>query len=287
MNRAMREASNSRTVTDTDSCAFCLSTNLMPTRGRPRHTLIPMKQKLLKNLVLLATIFTITMTACSGEGVTLSELDKMSQAERMPIESLKLKGITGNGELDLYNLLTDFSSLKNLEIDSDFQGALDRSRSLKYCCPNLTTIKANGVKIIKESLFRGSSIQSVEMKNVREIGRFVFNKANNISFLDFPNAEKIGYQAFYTSSLTTLKLGSGNRINCNNAFKDTESIDLYLGKYEFENNVNGNEWTVYAYAEHDVIDMNAMAYTGKPVVVVPQGEWYKIGTYRFKSIQKY
>ena len=35
MNRAMREASDGRTATDTDSCAF-LITNLTPTRGGPK-----------------------------------------------------------------------------------------------------------------------------------------------------------------------------------------------------------------------------------------------------------
>ena len=37
LDRAMREASERRMATDTDSYAFCLPNHLMPTRGRPRH----------------------------------------------------------------------------------------------------------------------------------------------------------------------------------------------------------------------------------------------------------
>lgn len=52
----MREASERRTVTDTDSCAFLVYTNQQPTRGRPRLYAFNMKKSLLLIFLLICTL---------------------------------------------------------------------------------------------------------------------------------------------------------------------------------------------------------------------------------------
>lgn len=226
------------------------------------------------------------LSGCGG-GMTLKEVSELSSTERMTLERLSLTGIEGEGELDLDELLQGFKSLRELEIDSDFKGTLDGSSDLAQMCRNLAVVKAPGVKKIDSGTFYNSHcLQTLDFRNVEEIDRFAFENAN-VAVCDFPKASIIGYQAFQSNYIPVIKLGSDERISCYGGFINTENIDLYLGDYEYENNVNGNVWTTYAKAQNPVIDMNAYARTGKPVIITEAGEWYKTGEYTFKSINRY
>lgn len=86
-----------------------------------------------------------------------------------------------------------------------------------------------------------------------DLHAFGGNQATNpIRSLDFPNLLGIGAELKGCRMLTTLKLGHSGPISFYTSFPaglNTENIDLYIGKYEFENHVKGNVFYPHIYRD--------------------------------------
>lgn len=235
------------------------------------------------------------LTSCSGGGMTLGEIDKLSPSERSVIQELKITDIKGDGELNLTETLQGFRSLKKLEIAKSFTGTL-MGGACDRQIPHLETLIAKGVTIIGWEMFNGSSeIKNVELPNASELMNHAFSgDPNNIESLDFPNLRVIGGYAFKgCRNLKILKLGSSESIACYAGVfgtrneVHTEQVDLYLGKYEYTHNVEGNQWITHSKPNQNMISFDNTATTGKVDIHSSGEEGEVTGILVFKNIYPY
>lgn len=237
------------------------------------------------------------LSSCGG-GMTLGEIDKLSPSERSVIQELKIIGIEGDGTLNLRQTLQGFKSLKRLEITKSFKGSLEGNSCEE--APELETLSAKGVTVIKSSLFNHSeSIKNVILPNVTQLETHAFGgwlrrgHMNKIEMLDFPQLRIISGGALGgCAQLKVLKLGSSEPIACyQDIFRDipqvAEQIDLYLGEYEYTHHVKGNQWTIHSEPNQDFLSFENTVETGEVGIQHSGAEGLVLGTMTFKNIYPY
>ena len=215
----------------------------------------------MKRIILVFGLI-VTLLSCSDGGMTLAEIDNLSPSERGVIQTLTIKGVNGDGVLDLKEVLEGFHSLKKLEICQSFKGSLGKENeggNISEVCPLIETVIAKGVTKVQYSVFSGcENLKEVTLPDVIYLDIHAFNGKNSIEILDFPHLATIPQGSLAGCyKLKTLKLGANDTI----VFKEwpytrkvsylpkseevISQIDLYLGEYEYKNHVNGNQWTIY------------------------------------------
>ncbi|WP_455666681.1 leucine-rich repeat protein [Phocaeicola sp.] len=196
------------------------------------------------------------MVSCSGNGMTLAEIDKLSPTEQSMMKDLKIVGIEGNGDFDLYELLQNFTNLERLEITKDFTGII-KGKAIHDNLPHLKTFTAKGITAIEgNGMFYGmKELKNVNCPSLKRLGLHVFHKCSNIETLDFPKLADVDMGGLgELKSLKVLKIGAKEEMICTSSYGNygtyiegtpTRSVDLFLGDYEFNNNVrneNGNSY---------------------------------------------
>lgn len=236
------------------------------------------------SLIFIAAIAAIS-SGCDS-GTTLEELSKMSNIERQQLTEIKLNvDLPEGAELNFWKTFEGCTNLTKIEISEDFKGTI--SGGSRYGGPkHVKTLIAKGATKIGYSCFYAGAdngfnedLEFVELPSVKDLDLHAFGgsySTNQIRSLDFPCLMGIGTELAGCRKLTTLKLGYDGPITFYQGFGnslDTENIDLYLGKYEYENHVEGN--LLYPYAYRDAIkgdfsisgnpDIENAESTGKPI----------------------
>ncbi len=240
-----------------------------------------------------ASMLSLMLVGCSGGGMTLKELAEMSEIERQQLTEIKLiVDLPEGAELNIWKTLDGCINLRKVEIDKRFKGTITGSNELNGP-QHLETLIAEGATKIGYETFYASSyrgfnleLKTVKLPSVVELGLHAFggnNSSNQIQELDFKNLMGLGSQLKGCRMLTTLKLGYDGPINIYTSFDgslDTENIDLYLGKYEYENHVKGNVFYPHLYPNRTNGDYSL----GDPDMsqATPSGE-----PITFKSIKPY
>ena len=94
-------------------------------------------------------------------------------------------------------------------------------------------------------------------------------------------------------NLKVLKLGSSESIACYAGVfgtrneVHTEQVDLYLGKYEYTHNVEGNQWITHSKPNQNMISFDNTATTGKVDIHSSGEEGEVTGILVFKNIYPY
>lgn len=240
---------------------------------------------------LFFTALTMIVSGCSG-GMTLKELAELSDIERQELTEIKLNvDLPEGAELNFWDTFRGCTNLTKVEISDDFKGTLT-GHSRHNGPEHLNTLIAKGATVIGYSIFYAIDgynydLETVVIPNVREMELHAFGSyhaSNKIKELDLPNLWSIGDELNGCQELSTLKLGYDGPISFFTTFPgklNTENIDLYIGKYEYENHVNGN--LLYPFAYRDMIKGD-FSQTGHPNTAdpFPSGE-----PIRFRSIQPY
>lgn len=246
-------------------------------------------KKILFALTLMQTMF---LVGCSG-GTTLKELAEMSELERQELTEIKLiVDLPENSELDFWKTFEGCINLRKVEIDKNFKGTImgyaDRNSP-----EHIESIIAEGATHIGYSCFYAGAnevcnrdIIEIKMPSVVNLNPHAFGgsrNSNKIRELDFPKLMGLGDELAGCKMLTTLKLGNDGPIVISTSFYgslNTENIDLYLGKYEYENHVEGNLFYPHLYPDRTTGDYSF----GDPDIskAIPSGKPIK-----FKSIQQY
>ncbi len=206
-----------------------------------------------KGLAFLA--LSMLLHACSS-GTSLKEIGEMSATEKMGVTKLNISPMPeGMQKLTLAELLYGFDNLRELEIGKEYTGIIYPGNS-NYL-PEIEVFKAPGATTLGNELFnsdKASNLREVIAPNVIVLDSHCFGHNNKITALDFPKARDIGDAFIGCKELQVLKFGSDEPISISSgAFAsyfgkvNTENIVLYLGKYEYENNVEGNVWNTYWY----------------------------------------
>lgn len=241
----------------------------------------------------IAAALAVGLAGCKS-GTTLKELAEMSEIERQQLTEIYLDVELPEGaELKFWETFRGCTNLTKVEISPDFKGEISGGGC--YNGPkHLKTFIAKGATKLGYSVFYAGAddgynedLEVFEMPGIKEMGLHAIGghgATNQIRTLDFPELMGFGSELKGCRNLTTLKLGYDGPISFYQGFGsdiDTENIDLYLGKYEYENHVKGNLLYPYAYRDKDRGDfsLNGNPDTADPF---PTG-----GPVRFRSIQPY
>lgn len=183
----------------------------------------------------------------------------MTPAEKLGVTELNISPIPeGMKTLPLGELLDGFSNLRTLEISDDFKGMIERDGLRNE--PKIEVFKATGAIALGNALFNedwASELRELHTPGVKVIEMHCFGSScdNRLTSLDFPNVRCVeGLSFIGCKDLRELKFGSDEPISMGTEVfagyfgkVNTENIILYLGKYEYENNVDGNTWNACWY----------------------------------------
>lgn len=249
----------------------------------------------------------LLMVSCS-KGITLKELGEMSPVERQALTEVYLNvDLPDDAELNFWLTFDGCSNLTDVEIDPGFKGKITGTPRGGNSPEHLKRIVAKGATYVGYSTFYAgwdygsfnTEIEVFEMPNLQDMGlhalgggknftrRYSQNwHTNKVKELDFKELKGIsGMNISGCGNLTTLKLGQNGPISFFTDFADwvdCSKIDLYIGKYEYENHVKGNVFYPHVYSNSVKGDGDITLGELVPESGQPSGE-----PIEFHSIQPY
>ena len=197
-NKAMREASERRTVTDTDSCAFFIANQSVSQREDDRGSNPQaMKKFLIWLLTLIITLPAVAQTfsyTYKGKTLSYTVIDEVAKTCKTKNgESYAVNpGNVVSGALEIPSTVSNGTNTYSVVSIGDY--------AFKGCTSLTSVIIPNSVTSIgKEAFYKCTALTSVSISNSATwISEYAFYYCTSLTSVDIPNSvTSIGERAFY------------------------------------------------------------------------------------------